>query len=372
MTKRKKRSKKSNDLTLGGILVVILIALLAYFLDLQGINLDDILNPEPVVVARTGEDWYEIYFTNPDCGPEEGRRGGLDETVAEDLRAAELQVDVAAYELNAGPIVEALVELVERGIRVRVVTDSDNATLPAIARLRRAGIQVAEDNRSALMHNKFVIIDGRFVWTGSMNLTSNGAYCNNNNFVRFDSPELAANYRAEMDETYNDGRFGPTSPVNTPNEKITFNGVLVENYFAPEKKLAPIIAQTVAGAQSEILFMAFAFTHEDIGEAILERAKNTIAVRGVFETTGSNTAFSYFPPMRAAGFDHLQVRQDGNSRMMHHKVIIIDRQVVIFGSFNFTASANDSNDENIIIVHDPTFAGFFVEEFETVWNEARR
>lgn len=371
MTKRKKRSKKSNDLTLGSVLVLILIVLLAYFLEREGLDIDDILNPEPVVVAGTGEDWYEIYFTNPDCGPEESRRGGLDETVAEDLRAAELQVDVAAYELDAEPIVEALVELAERGIRVRLVTDSDNATLPEFGRLRRAGIQVVEDNRSALMHNKFIVIDGRFVWTGSMNLTSNGAYCNNNNFVRFDSPELAANYRAEMDEMYNEALFGPRSPVNTPNEKISFNNVLVENYFAPETKLAPVIAQAVGAAQSEILFMAFAFTHEDIGEAVLERAENTIAVRGVFETTGSNTAFSYFPPMQTAGLDHLQVRQDGNSRMMHHKVIIIDRRVVIFGSFNFTDSANDSNDENIIIVHDPTFTGFFVEEFETVWNEAR-
>ena len=175
-----------------------------------------------------------------------------------------------------------------------------------------------------------------------------------------------------MDEMVNDGRFGPTSPVNTPNEKISFAGILVENYFAPETRVAPIIAEVVASAQSEILFMAFVFTHEDVGEAMIERAANAVAVRGVFETTGSNTVFSYFPAMQAAGFDNLQVRQDGNNRLMHHKVIIVDREIVIFGSFNFTASANDSNDENLIIVHDPTFAGFFVEEFETVWEEARR
>ena len=368
MSKRKKRGKKG-DLTLGSILIVVLLAIVAYYLDLNEGNVGGVLNPEPVVIARAGDDWYEIYFTNPDCGPEEERRGGLDETIAEDMRTAELAVDVAAYDLDAGPIVDALVELAERGIRLRVVTDSDNATLPGINRLRRAGISVVEDNRSALMHNKFIVIDGRFVWTGSMNLTSNGAYCNNNNFVRFDSPELAANYRVEMDEMVNGG-FGPTSPVNTPNGKISFDGVLVETYFAPETRLAPLIAQVIAGAQSEILFMAFAFTHEDVGEAIIERAANTIAVRGVFETTGSNTPFSYFPAMQAAGFDHLQVRQDGNSRLMHHKVIIVDREIVIFGSFNFTASANDSNDENLVIVHDPTFTGFFVEEFETVWNEA--
>jgi phosphatidylserine/phosphatidylglycerophosphate/cardiolipin synthase-like enzyme len=56
---------------------------------------------------------------------------------------------------------------------------------------------------------------------------------------------------------------------------------------------------------------------------------------------------------------------------MHHKVFIIDRETVIFGSFNFSDSANRRNDENILIVHDPVFASFFVEEFEAVWQEAQ-
>ena len=67
----------------------------------------------------------------------------------------------------------------------------------------------------------------------------------------------------------------------------------------------------------------------------------------------------------------LDVRIDGNARIMHHKVIIIDRQKVIFGSFNFSDSANDKNDENIIIIDDPTFAEFFVEEVDAVWAEAK-
>jgi len=69
---------------------------------------------------------------------------------------------------------------------------------------------------------------------------------------------------------------------------------------------------------------------------------------------------------------NVQVRTDGNPHVMHHKVIIIDRQTVIFGSFNFSDSANRRNDENVLIVHDPAFANYFVEEFETVWQEAGR
>ena len=98
-----------------------------------------------------------------------------------------MRVDVAAFDFDSEPMVEALIELEEQGILVRVVTDEDNADLSAINRLRRHGISVVEDKRSALMHNKFVIIDGRYLWMGSMNFTTNGVYCNNNNLVRIDS-----------------------------------------------------------------------------------------------------------------------------------------------------------------------------------------
>ncbi|MCB8921245.1 MAG: hypothetical protein H6662_06655 [Ardenticatenaceae bacterium] len=329
----------------------------------------------PPTSGTTGGDstttgWYEIYFTNPTCPPEAERQGGLDETLAADIAQAQRQVDVAAFDFDAVPMVDALIALEQRGITVRVVTDEDNADQSSINRLRRNGISVMEDGRSALMHDKFVIIDDRITWTGSLNYTSNGVYCNNNNLVRFDSARLAANYTAEMDEMIA-GEFGPTSPQNTPNEQLTVNGVRLENYFAPETEIAPILTDLVSQARSEILFMAFSFTLEPLGEAMLDRAAAGVVVQGVFETTGSETEFSYYPLMADAGLPTLQVRQDGNPRIMHHKVIIIDRETVVFGSYNFTANANDSNDENVVIVHDPTFASYFVEEFQAVWDEAK-
>lgn len=316
-------------------------------------------------------DWYEIYFTNPNCPPEAERVDGVDEIIAGDLAQATRQVDVAAFDLDAEPLVDALINLEAQGVTVRVVTDSDNEELSSIRRLRRNGISVVTDDRSALMHNKFIVIDDVVVWTGSLNYTTNGAYCNNNNAVRIVSPQLAANYTVEMDEMYELRSFGPRSPNNTPRERLRIDGVLVENYFAPEEEVAPIIARLIEDGRNEILFLAFSFTHEAIGEAMLERAEDGVTIRGVFERVGSETPFSYYPVFRDAGLPALSVRQDGNPRIMHHKVIVIDGETVILGSFNFSASANDSNDENVLIVHDPAFATFFVEEFGIVWEEAR-
>lgn len=117
--------------------------------------------------------------------------------------------------------------------------------------------------------------------------------------------------------------------------------------------------------------MAFSFTEEDIGQAMLDQARGGARVRGVFETVGSETSFSNYPLFREAGLRNLQVRQDGNRRIMHHKVIIVDQEAVVFGSFNFSNSANDDNDENVVVVYDPRFAGFFLEEFTWIWDEAR-
>lgn len=367
MAKRKSKSQVgTGPLGIVGVIIVLILMAVSYFLGVNLLGTGD-GGDEPVVVSNAGE-WYQIYFTNPTCPPEAERSGGLDETIAEDIRQAQRQVDVAAFDFDSEPMVNALIELENRGVVVRVVTDEDNGSLSSINRLRRNGISVVEDKRSALMHDKFVVIDGRYLWTGSMNFTTNGVYCNNNNLVRFDSPELAANYTAELSEMYDDQAFGPTSPDNAPNKALAINGVRIENYFASEEKIGPALAALINGADQEILFLAFSFTLDDVGESMLDRAAAGVTVRGVFETTGSETDFSYYPVMLSEG---LQVRQDGNPRIMHHKVIIIDRDTVVFGSYNFSNSANDSNDENLLIVYDPTFASAFVAEFEKVWGEAK-
>jgi phosphatidylserine/phosphatidylglycerophosphate/cardiolipin synthase-like enzyme len=56
---------------------------------------------------------------------------------------------------------------------------------------------------------------------------------------------------------------------------------------------------------------------------------------------------------------------------MHHKLILIDSRIVIFGSYNFTRSAEEKNDENVIIMHDPALAERFLIEFERLYTSAR-
>jgi phosphatidylserine/phosphatidylglycerophosphate/cardiolipin synthase-like enzyme len=105
-----------------------------------------------------------------------------------------------------------------------------------------------------------------------------------------------------------------------------------------------------------------------MGKAVLDRAKAGVSVAGVFEKTGSETRFSEFGIMKQAGLD---VYQDGNPYVMHHKVFVLDGRTTVFGSFNFSDGADRDNDENALIVDDPGFASLYLQEVDRMLALAR-
>jgi len=350
-----------------------------------GLDLDRLLGLGVITETVSG-DWIRIYFTNPQYSDDEANRyGGLDQELATVIGHAQVSVDVAACDLNLDRVVDTLIQARQDGARVRVVVESDNLdrekNASIVRDLRRAGISVLEDERSSgLMHNKFVVIDEQWVWTGSWNFTENGTYRNNNHAVLIASPALAENYTAEFEEML-DGSFGPTSPADTPHPLVRITvvegegeaaqerDVMVENYFAPEDQVAARVIERISEAQHRIRFMAFVFTNDEIADAMLERAQAGVIIQGVMESRDAERDYSVYGRLRQAGHE---VLKDGNPYIMHHKVIIIDEQTVILGSYNFTINAERSNDENLLIIHDAEVAGLFVEEFGRVYEQARR
>lgn len=316
------------------------------------------------------EDWYTLYFTDPEDPAAGTYRGGPDEALTEAIDQAKLSVDMAIYSFNLWGLRNALLDAHRRGVTVRVVTESDNLDEIEIQELIEAGIPVLGDRREGRMHNKFIVIDRQEVWTGSMNYTVSEAYQNNNNMIRVRSSRLAENYLTEFEEMFIDDHFGPKSPLNTPYPSLSVEGTQLEVYFSPEDGTAAHLMDLIKDAQESIYFMAYSFTSDDIATAMLERAKSGVTVVGVFET-------SQYRSNIGTEFDHLLsggavVRLDGNPRNMHHKVIIIDMLTVVTGSYNFSASAEDSNDENTLIIHNAQIASQYLEEFVKVFSQAQQ
>jgi phosphatidylserine/phosphatidylglycerophosphate/cardiolipin synthase-like enzyme len=329
--------------------------------------------PEPTPAAVSS--WYELHFTKP-AYPDSpaAHRSGIDEKLVALVDTARLTIDAADYDFDLENVANALARAKARGVRVRFVTDTDTLTNKdetiqrAWAILKRADIPIVDDGRGPIMHHKFMVVDGEWVWTGSWNWTVGDTYRLNNNAIKIHSRELAENYTAEFEKMFVQRRFGPTKPKGVPHPKLIIDGVPVENYFAAEDGVAARVIERLSTVSSAIDFLAFSFTHDGIGRAVLNRSRVGVKVRGVFETTGSQTQFSEYTPMRDAG---LEVYLDGNPYVMHHKVFVLDRRTVIFGSFNFSSNADTDNDENLLIVDDPVMAEAFLAEMGRVVQVAK-
>jgi phosphatidylserine/phosphatidylglycerophosphate/cardiolipin synthase-like enzyme len=314
--------------------------------------------------------WYEVYFSAPDSTASSTLRGGPDAHLAEAIDQARLSVDLAADSLNLWSVRDALLDAHRRGVAVRVVMESENLDSEEVQELIGGGVPLVDDRRQGLMHNKFVIIDRREVWSGSMNFTVSGAYRSDNNLIQIVSPALAENYLLEFEEMFSDHQFGADSPANTPLPRMEVEGIQVEVYFSPDDGTMLRILDLLGEARKSVYFMAYSFTDNDLARTMIALQDSGVQVAGVMDEAQalSNTG-GEFQNLLANGVD---VRLDGNPKSMHHKVIIIDGEIVVTGSYNFSRSARTRNDENTLILHSQEIAEIYLEEFGRVWQLAEK
>jgi phosphatidylserine/phosphatidylglycerophosphate/cardiolipin synthase-like enzyme len=349
-----------------GLLQLVLIIIAAACTPVTGLQ----ATAKPAAPADASQDWYTVSFTKPTAPNASIYRGGPDEDLAAAIDQARLTVDAAIYDLNLWSIRDALIAAHRRGLSVRMVTESDNMDEPEVQELKQAGIEVLGDRHESLMHNKFVVIDRSEVWTGSMNFTTGGAYLDNNNLIRLQSSKLGEAYTHEFEQMFVRDLFSSEKNSQTPDPTITVSGSPIEVYFSPEDGTLTHILNAVNSAQESISFLAYAFTSDELAQALIERAKAGVSVRGVFDKDQyrSNSGSEYETLQDA----ELDVWLDANPRLMHHKVIVIDGQLVITGSYNFSNNAEHSNDENTLIIHNPDIAGQYLAEFQQIYEQAKR
>ncbi|MBN1953490.1 MAG: phospholipase [Anaerolineae bacterium] len=325
------------------------------------------------VSETVGSDWIHVYFTAPRYPDDPADHlGGVDAHLIDLIDVAQTQVDVAAYELDLPGVAEALIRAHQDGVQVRLVTDGSYAGEEAVGQLRAAGVPVvARPEGWGIMHNKFVVVDDTWVWTGSWNLTVNGTYRNNNNAVIVASRALAQDYGAEFEELFS-SLFGPSSPAETPYPVINIEGqgqaVQLEVYFAPEDDVSDRLLQLLDDADDSVRFMAFQFTSDPLAQALVDLAGRGVAVQGVVESRSATAPYSQYEYLSANG---VAVWTDGNPYNMHHKVLIVDDRIVVLGSYNFTDNADENNDENLLVVHDSQVAAAYLAEFGRVLQQAQ-
>jgi len=316
-----------------------------------------------------------VYFTDPlNINKPEVIQGSIEEKLIQYINNAQISIHIASFEFDLTPVAQALIDAKNRGVDVKWMTDDKNGLEYDIqpgrgqfALLTGAGIEVKDDaGRSALMHNKFWIFDQQITWTGSTNVTASGIFNQNNNVLVIRSPDVAYIFEREFQEMWN-GQFGPRAPSTVNNQWVILDGTPLQVLFSAEDHVVNNLIALVKDAKVSIRFLAFSFTDYPLAQAMIDRAKAGVDVKGVYETFGSNSLGSELKTFWCAG---VPARQDGNASFLHDKIIVIDNTIVVTGSLNFSSNADDANEENVVILDNAEIAALYLQEFERLWNQA--
>ncbi|MCK6255718.1 phospholipase D-like domain-containing protein [Fictibacillus sp. KIGAM418] len=292
---------------------------------------------------------------------------------------------------------------------VTVGSSSQTGYLLVDGESKSSNAYYAPDNQ---MHNKFVLIDGTWTFTGSWNFTTSGLYGtdanresgildgNSNHSIEFHSPELAAVYKTEFEEMWGgttfspdpvNANFGPRKSDNTPHH-VTVGGKMVDVYFSPGDNAVPQMIDFIkTSANENTYFSIFAWSDQELVDALkvkwegsdqdLQGALTGFDLKGVFEDSYWNMWWSASVDMTGRTASQTStnnpntrwknpapVYMDKEVRKLHHKYMIVDADTssdptVITGSTNWSTNGNDVNDENSLFVHDAAIANQFKQEF---------
>jgi phosphatidylserine/phosphatidylglycerophosphate/cardiolipin synthase-like enzyme len=277
---------------------------------------------------------------------------------------------IAVQEIDHKPIAEAIVRARQRKATVDVVIEQSylmNKRVPADAfvpggaheinrelynAILRSTADIKSDFNSHIFHQKFMVLGNR-VLTGSTNFTTTGVTKNLNHVVEIKSAGVANAYKREFREIQQ-GRFGRDSiDFDEKPKEVKVSRMRVKSLFAPDHAPEMEIMKQILKAKTRIDFAVFTFAQSSgIDDALIAAHERGVQVNGILDRLMSNQKWAAKKPLVDAGvMIHIAGNQGGLGKL-HHKLMTIDDQVSIFGSFNYTGPANKSNDENILIVGD--------------------
>lgn len=139
-----------------------------------------------------------------------------------------------------------------------------------------------------------------------------------------------------------------------------------EAYFSPGEACRRKICSLCRQARISIDICVFTITDDEIADAILDAHRRRVAIRLI---TDNEKAFDLGSDVMRLQENGVPVRIDLSEHHMHHKYAIFDRTVLLTGSYNWTRSAAEHNEENIIVTGDPDLLRRFQPTFDEFWSQ---
>ena len=312
----------------------------------------------------------------------------MDDTLISYINRARYSIDLTMYNFNnegISNVSTALIAATNRGLTVRVIGCGTTDNM-GINELAGTNVNVftgpSSSGRTGLMHNKFILFDTEssdpndpLVWTGSTNLTDGQINLDANNVIIVQDQSLARAYKIEFDEMWGSAgntpdpakaRFGFNKKNNTPHEFV-INGKRVECYFSPTDGVNNRIINTINTANQDLSIATMLITRNEIADAIAASQAAGVAVNVITNAMGNNGTTVNTILNAALGSHYTSDVVSGG--ILHHKYMIVDQggsasdPMVFTGSHNWSAAADNDNDENSLIIHDASIANIYYQNF---------
>jgi phosphatidylserine/phosphatidylglycerophosphate/cardiolipin synthase-like enzyme len=195
-------------------------------------------------------------------------------------------------------------------------------------------------------------------------MTYFGAYRNRENLIRFNNYQAAVNYAEEFSQLW----LGIHNQANSADNYFSINNTPVDIHFSPDDdfrqtRLLPLLQS----ARESVHIMAFAFTSQAIADELVALERRGVDVKVVVDKGQSGQSSSQYNDLLAL---NLNIRRDGQSFRLHHKVIIVDGRYTVTGSYNFSENAESRNDENSVVLDDSGIAQSFEQEFSDIYGRS--
>ncbi|MFT4623836.1 MAG: phosphatidylserine/phosphatidylglycerophosphate/cardiolipin synthase-like enzyme [Myxococcota bacterium] len=364
-------------------------------------------NPRPSAadMNQTRGSRLDVYFNDPGSRLENIWRSDAISIMVDMIDNATVSIDFAVMGFSHEAIVSAMIRAHDRGVALRMVGDAGHLYASGYRTMYERHVPMVTGNMTHIMHDKFMIVDERFVFAGTANWTPTDLEHNSNNFFAIDSPWVALDFKTEFEQMYA-GAFGHQKVEIDNGRTYTIGDTEVEVWFSPNEDAMGRILELVDATEDSIRFTIFAFTKDQVGSAFIRkleefREKDAAAgrdpkatdfrkrrsVAGVIDQSQLHSNGQYHEVYRLLGAG-ADLRMDGidsskqpgdyqaGGGRLHSKTMILDADgenpVVITGSFNWSASATTSNDEFLMVFHGKRVAKLFDEYFESLWENGRQ
>ncbi len=149
---------------------------------------------------------------------------------------------------------------------------------------------------------------------------------------------------------------------------ITVQGdfAFVDASFSRIEDTSALLEHWIGRANESIRLMVMLITHDGLADALMAAHERGVEVEVIIDSDWRYSTGSDYGEVLEAGVD---IRGDDRGGLMHHKVMVIDGHVVITGSYNWSSSAEDSNDENCLVLKSRRISELYLAEFDRIWGQ---